>query len=187
MKIDRSKLKMGIWYEDKDSNFISYQSDNIDEVPENAASYHVSFPLEVSERITFLNLKDAPLCKHPRILVEKDYGLLDEYHGIRCKGCDCYKVAKKHIPLMFVKWEGSGKKRCTTMTRNTHIGSHWDEVVTNMMKDGYTLSESICIIDNSCERCMNVLSYKYTDGKDGYPEFSEEWKKSNTVCDFCRG
>ena len=33
---------------------------------------------------------------------------------------------------------------------------------------------------------MNVLLYKYLDGKDGYEEFSEEWQKCNTVCDWCK-
>ena len=50
----------------------------------------------------------------------------------------------------------------------------------------YTLGEAIIAYATACERCMNVLSYKYTDGKEGYEEFSDEWKKCRTVCDFCR-
>ena len=37
-----------------------------------------------------------------------------------------------------------------------------------------------------CERCMNVLAYKYLNGKDGYEEYSEEWLKCPTVCQFCK-
>lgn len=50
----------------------------------------------------------------------------------------------------------------------------------------YTLEQAIWVFANSCERCMNTLLYKYLDGSDGYSEFSDEWKKANTVCDFCR-
>ena len=49
----------------------------------------------------------------------------------------------------------------------------------------FTLEQAIYVYANSCERCMNSLLYKYLDGKDGYPEYSEEWKKCNTQCDFC--
>lgn len=41
-------------------------------------------------------------------------------------------------------------------------------------------------ISTACERCMNVLAYKYLNGADGYEEYSDEWKKCNTECDFCK-
>ena len=41
-------------------------------------------------------------------------------------------------------------------------------------------------ITSECERCGNVLLYKYLNGKDGYEEYSQEWEKANTECDFCR-
>ena len=42
------------------------------------------------------------------------------------------------------------------------------------------------VFANACERCTNVLLHKYLNGADGYEEYSEEWKKANTVCDWCR-
>lgn len=62
-----------------------------------------------------------------------------------------------------------------------------DVIVAMVNRGDYTLEEAIWICANACERCMNVLCYKYLDGKDGYKEFSEEWEKCNTVCDFCGG
>ena len=50
----------------------------------------------------------------------------------------------------------------------------------------FTLEQAIWVYANSCERCMNALCYKYLNGADGYPEYSEEWKKCNTFCDFCK-
>jgi len=48
----------------------------------------------------------------------------------------------------------------------------------------YRLGDAILISANSCERCMNALAYQYGLTW-GYPEYSEEWKKCNTSCDFC--
>jgi hypothetical protein len=33
---------------------------------------------------------------------------------------------------------------------------------------------------------MNALEFKYLNGKAGYAEYSEEWLKCNTECDFCK-
>lgn len=72
------------------------------------------------------------------------------------------------------------------MDMNTNIGGGNQEVIIAMVNSGeYSLSEALALWSQSCERCMNVLAYKYTDGKDGYAEHSEEWEKCNTVCRFC--
>lgn len=88
----------------------------------------------------------------------------------------------------FYKWISKGKTKtfrtildCTTTYRSGQ------ECIVAMVNSGdYTLEQAIWIYANSCERCMNVLLYKYLDGKDGYAEFSEKWKKCNTECDFCK-
>ena len=73
-------------------------------------------------------------------------------------------------------------------TASTHIGGGNQDIIMAMVNSGdYTLSEALAVYADACERCANVLAYKYLNGKDGYPEFSEEWKKCNTVCDFCKG
>ena len=73
------------------------------------------------------------------------------------------------------------------ITFSTHIGGGNQDVILAMANSGdYTLSEAMALYASCCERCMNVLCYKYLDGKDGYPEYSEEWKRCNTVCDFCK-
>lgn len=50
----------------------------------------------------------------------------------------------------------------------------------------YTLQEALVVFSTACERCMNVLTYKYLNGADGYEEYSDEWEKCNTECDFCK-
>lgn len=56
MNIDKDKLKLGLWYEDKDGNRIQHDPDQVDP-PENAVTYKVCFPLEIIEK-TYKLLKD---------------------------------------------------------------------------------------------------------------------------------
>ena len=137
MNIDKTKLHMGLWFEDEDGNYIPYDGIPKD-YPKTARTYHVSFPLEVREEIWVI-------------------------------GEDKKKNAKPDV------------------TFSCHIGSGNEDVILAMANSGdYTLSEAIAVWANACERCMNVLTYKYLNGKDGYPEHSDEWKKANTVCRYCR-
>ena len=86
--------------------------------------------------------------------------------------------------ISFVKEDGTEGKEYDI---NCHIGSGNEDVIIAMVSSGdYTLSEALMLWSKCCERCMNVLAYKYLNGKDGYEEYSEEWEKANTVCDFCR-
>lgn len=70
----------------------------------------------------------------------------------------------------------------------TSIGHGNGKLIVAMVNSGdYELDEALAVYANACERCANVLWNKYLPEVDGYPEFSEEWKKCNTECDFCRG
>lgn len=58
--------------------------------------------------------------------------------------------------------------------------------IVSMVNSGdCTLEQAIYIYGHSCERCINVLLFTYLNEEDGYPEFSDEWKKTNTSCKFC--
>ena len=84
--------------------------------------------------------------------------------------------------------ENHKKEGKPDITWSTHIGGGNQDVLLAMANSGdYTLSEAIAVWANACERCCNVLAYKYLNGADGYPEFSEEWKKCNTSCGFRKG
>ena len=51
----------------------------------------------------------------------------------------------------------------------------------------YDLYEALAVLSQCCERCCNALWNKYLpEENEGYDEFSPEWYKANTVCDFCR-
>ena len=142
MKIDKSRLKMGTWYEDKDGNVIPYEYGA--ELPENAYTKHRCFPLELHEDIYMVRDKDGNIV-------------------------DSSRSNEKLITLC------------------THIGGGNSDVIVAMVNSGdYTLPEAISVYGSACERCANVLIYKYLNGKDGYPEHSEQWEACNTECYFCK-
>lgn len=53
MNLDKIKSKEGIWYEDANGNYIPFSASS-DEIPENAVTEHVCFPLEIRETIRSL-------------------------------------------------------------------------------------------------------------------------------------
>lgn len=138
MNIDKSKLRIGLWYTDKDDNYIPCTDDMT--TPDGAVYAHSCFPLELREDVF-------------KIRENSVYGGKDKVFGF-----------------------------CT------HIGRSSGRLIVAMVNSGdYDLYEAIGVYGRACERCMNVLWNKYLPGEDGYEEFSDEWKKANTECEFCRG
>lgn len=96
------------------------------------------------------------------------------------------KLLLRIRPQLRYKWnvtKGRTFKRACDF--NNGFGGMSDVIVAMVNSGDYTLEQAIWICAKSCERCMNVLSDKYC-GKDGYAEYSEEWRKCNTVCEFCK-
>lgn len=186
MKIDKSKLKMGIWYEDRDKNvLIPEEMDQVDP-PSHAETFHALFPFEITERIYAVYDKSTP-CRHSIKNRKRIDGLVKGLKGCRCLNCGREKIGKTYIPFIFMPWK-YGAITHPLGSFNTHISRRNEDLILSMANSGdFTLSEAIVILASSCERCSNVLAYKYTNGKEGYPEYSEEWKKANTTCDFCYG
>ena len=137
MKIDKSKLRIGLWYEDGAGNVVP--SDNYAVCPDGAEYAYSCFPLEI--RTDIYKLRE------------------DGHYG----GRDC------------------------VLSTSTHLSRESGRLAVAMVNSGdYDLYDALGVLANACERCINVLWDKYLPGEDGYPEYSEEWKKCNTVCDFCR-
>lgn len=140
-----------------------FEDENGNEVEQdnpNACIYRRCFPLELHETID-------EFCYHPKNPIVK----------ILCR------KSKK-----FYRWISKGKEKSfrTILDCTTTYGSGQDCIVAMVNSGDFTLEQAIWVYANACERCMNALCYKYLDGKEGYEEYSEEWKKCNTVCDFCK-
>lgn len=135
MRIDKSKLKIGLWFTDADGNYIPY---NGEVHPEGAVYAHSCFPLEVREEI--------------------------------------YRIRK----------DGGYGDKDKVLTSCTNISRDSGQLLVAMVNSGdYDLYEAMGILARCCERCLNVIWNKYLPDIDGYAEFSEEWHKANTFCEFC--
>lgn len=129
--------------------------------------------------------EDPRACYYRRCFPLEMHQVLDEY---------CYHPKSPIIKFLcrksvrFEKWISKGKPKTfrTILDCTTTYGSGEECIVAMVNSGDFTLEQAIWVYANSFERCMNALNYKYLDGKDGYAEYSEEWKKCNTECDFCK-
>jgi hypothetical protein len=182
MKIDKTKLKT-FWYADENCKEIPQTDDERTswEPPKNAVYYFSRFPMELTETMHRLVLKDeVDKCIHPSRFIERTSGWIDGIVGRECTACGGTQTKKKWH-LWPSKWDAEGSNPIAT------FHSTWSEdLVLAMANSGdYTLSEAILVASIACERCMNVLANKY--GLDwGYEEYSSEWEDTNTECEFCK-
>ena len=122
---------------------------------------------------------------------DKDGNIIPD--GERVEPPEEVEVVSKHVSFPLEVREEVWFKNCKRengkpdITWSTCIGSGNQDVILAMANSGdYTLVEAIALYASCCERCMNVLAYKYLNGKDGYAEYSDEWEKCNTVCRYCK-
>jgi hypothetical protein len=185
MNIDKSKLRIGTWYEDNEGNMYKPSHDGGKPQSVEVNTYNVCFPLEVSTRhYKIYDNKDT--CKHPLKYRKRTGGWVKGIKGCECTACGKTKVGKSYIPFMFMPWD-NGPSDVYILSTNAHLSKFSQKCVVAMVNSGdYELDEAIVVMANACERCMNVLIHKYLNGEDGYEEYSEEWNKANTFCDFCK-
>jgi len=182
MLIKKEQLQT-LWYEDEKGNkILPTTEEEKNSVNPTGAKYQVSqFPKTLrTTHLELISQKDVDKCKHPRKYIKPTYGWIKGIVGRECKLCNGTQTKKKWH-LWGRKWDGYGSREVIS------FNSSWSEdLVLALVNSGdYTLSESIIISANSCERCMNALAYKY--GLDwGYKEGSEEWEKCGTSCEFCK-
>ena len=179
MKIKKEHLKT-LWLEDENGNDLGEPDYKNIKVNKNA-EYQVSRFTNVL-RTSFLKLikqNDVDKCNHPRKHIKQTYGWIDGVYGRECALCGGTQTRGKWH-LWPKKWTGGGSKTIVS------FNSSWSEdLVLSIANSGdYSLSEAIIIAATFCERCMNVLAYKY--GLDwGYEEGSKEWQGVGTSCQFC--
>ena len=162
MKINYEKLEKKYWFEDANGNEVVPEAIKTKYDDSEAVYYHRCFPLELHDYID-------EYCYHPKNPIIK------------------FLCRKSRL---FYKWISKDKPRTfkTILDGTTTFGSKWSQdcIVAMVNSGDFTLEQAIWVYANACERCMNALCYKYLDGKEGYEEYSEEWEKCNTVCDFCK-
>lgn len=176
-----------LWYEDEEGNKF-HSTDDVGMAPENYMFMHARFPNSLRESVSRLvSHRDVLACDHKH--TKPTGGWIDNAEGRECLDCRGTQVKDKFFKLPFgikipkpwpKKWDAQGSREIMTMTMSWH-----DDLVLAIANSGdYTLSQAIIIVTTSCERCLNALCFKY-GLKDGYEEYSDEWKSANTECVFC--
>lgn len=158
MKIDLSKMRLS-WWEDERGNVLELEENRLptEKEREKYCFYHSSFPCKITHEISLYDYNPKGIQK---LLIRLPF------IGRRVKD----KIGKTFRDI------------CTI--NSTYRGGS-DCIVAMVNSGDYTLEQAIWVYANACERCMNVLCFKYLNGKDGYEEYSEEWQKCGTTCDFC--
>lgn len=159
MNIDLSKMRH-FWYEDAQGNVLDLEhpDDLTSEQIKRPVIYHSEFPCQFCHDISIYDY-------HPEGL--QKWLIKLPWIGNRIKAS--LRKTYKHVGTI----------------RTTYSGGA-DCIVAMVNSGDYTLEQAIWVYCHACERCMNVLAYKYLNGEDGYPENSDEWKQCNTLCDFCK-
>ena len=139
MKIDKNKLKVGMWYTDENGETVPWNGEVIN--PKGAVYAYTCWPLEIRT--------------------------------------DVYRIRE----------DGHWGSKDRVFSSSTNLSRDMGRLAVAMVNSGdYDLYEALAVLAEACERCANVLLHKYLpDDEDGYEEFSEDWYKANTVCDFCKG
>jgi hypothetical protein len=181
MNIDASKIPT-LWYENEAGEIFIPEPAKLDEaIPEGFIYQHTQFPYVLRHTILrAVQKKDVESCNHPEKYIIQTFGWIEGIEGRECRKCYGTQTRKQGEPWP-EKWDAYGSRQIMSGE------SSWPEdlVLAMAMTNEYTLSQAILIAANACERCMNTLAHKY-DLKWGYPEGSEEWKKTRTSCQFCQ-
>ena len=173
MKIDKEKINKVI-YKNKDGNILKI-GNGLDDEPE-GAKYKTYFDATFTEKEYVLQKEGE--CEHKNVsTIIKPNGVIKQ----ECENCKALRELDNN--------NGWSEWRMPFSRLIVESHSTWNEELAMAMANSgeYTLREAIYILGKSCERCINVLYKKYLpDKNDGYEEFSDEWKRAGTICEFCK-
>ena len=119
MNIDKSKLKLGVWYEDTDGNIYRNNDDSVEKPRADIVSRHACYPTEINEKIEmYYDNKDT--CRHPLRYRKRTHGWVKGIKGCKCEKCGKTKTGKSYIPFAFMKWD-KGNDTYPLITFNCHL------------------------------------------------------------------
>lgn len=187
-----------VWYEnDKGQKFIpDFTVDYPGDVPKGFIYQHSKFSDLHFELKKITQQDDVDNCSHNKSNIVPTYGWIVGIEGRKCNICNGSQT-KNVTDSWPEKWNAHGS--ISVMVGNN--GYHGPLVIAmvnpylkqwlkalkrNKLKlpKKYNLHDAIRIAADSCERCLNVLLYRYGID-DGYLEQSDEWYRAGTSCDFC--
>lgn len=194
MNIEAGNLHT-LWYSNSDGEV--FHPENPADVPEGFCYQHSRFPTTVSETILeIIQQEDVEQCEHPEDDVHATYGWIEGTYGRRCRRCYGSQLRHEGEPWPD-KWDSHGSRELVrgnsswpsslvlAMSRPTLWERTKSFLRTGRLPRLYSLDKAIIIASSNCERCMNSLAYEYGLNW-GYKEYSDEWVRCNTCCEFCK-
>lgn len=196
MKIDISKLYT-LWYEDENANKYTNIKDYMTEFYHNNYDIkyqHSESPNTITHNcLRLIKQPDVDKCKHSN--TKPTYGWIEGIEGRKC--LDCHGSQTRRVDDEWSNhWNGSGSISIFTGTTSyspdlvlAMSRPSLSEILKSMLRGyffnkKYTFNNAVLIAARSCEKCVNSLGYKYGLNW-GYKEYSDEWNKSSTSCNFC--
>lgn len=196
MIIDTSKLHT-LWRENADGDVWTYPDGACPgSEPKGFIYQHSIFPNHLQHTCLRSVLStEVETCDHDPEFIKRTGGWIDGVKGRECMKCNGTQVINEDEEWP-EKWDANGSRRVFEGSNGYSV-----ELALAMCRPSfkerlvaasrgffrlktYPLDVAIRIAADNCERCMNVLLYKYGQN-DGYREFSEEWHRCGTTCHFC--
>lgn len=172
-----------LWYENEAGDKWTPDYDKSDGItpPEGYIYQHSRFPCQVTDTILRMIVpKEVENCPHPAENVVKTHGWVDGMEGRECKMCGGTQL-KKVGESWPEKWDANGSRQLVSGTN----GFSEDLALALVHKMNWSLSKAILVAAFACERCMNALAHECGLSW-GYPEDSDDYRNTNTTCNFCR-
>lgn len=154
---------------------------------------HSRFPRTlVHNCLKMVTEEEVNTCAHEEVLA--DHGLIEGLEGRICRMCGGSQTKDAGAPWP-AEWKSGG-------SRDMFSGSSTyptalvlamvrpsPEEIAKAGERGHQIEpmdfeRAILFAGTSCERCMNVLLWRY-GCDDGYEEGSPDWERSNTSCKLC--
>lgn len=181
-RVDPEQLAT-LWYENKhgDKFYPDLSGETEPETPPKSYDYQVSRFSDLRENVLkTITPEDVAKCDHPAEYRRKDHGMDPSYgEGEKCDKCGGYR--EKPAGKNWSNWKSGGSRDVMV------VNMGWSEDLVKAMSDsGISLRKAILLAATACERCMNALAHEFGLNW-GYPEFSDEWHKCNTSCEYCEG
>ena len=196
MVIDVSKLHC-LWLENDEGEVWTYPEGGCPgSQPEGFIYQHTKFTHELRHNVLRSVVQaEVEACDHDPTYVKRTGGWIDGIKGRECMKC-CGTQTADEGGEWPEKWDANGARDymgggCTypvELALAISRPSLKERLISAsrgfFFLKTYPLDVAIRIAADNCERCLNVLLYKYGQN-DGYREFSKAWHKCGTECHFC--
>jgi hypothetical protein len=196
MIIDTSKLH-SLWLENDQGEVWTYPPDGAPgDEPPGFIYQHSMFAHQLTHSVLRAVLpEEVEACDHEPTYIKRTGGWIDGVKGRECMLCKGTQVCNEDEPWP-EKWDANGSRQLCGGSSTFPVGlalalsrpSMKERLIAAsrgfFFLKTYPLDLAIRIAADNCERCLNVLLWKYGQN-DGYPIFSEEWHKAGTACHFC--